>query len=213
MTTQVQENQENRTSDKELNFRALEAKLHQERNARLELEKKLHDATNKISKNDDEDSDDEPYVDHKRLEKKLNKFGQNTQSEIQKGMELAKQAAKEELKHEIWLENNPDFHDVLQQHADKLLHKAPELAKIILRMPEGVERQKLVYQNIKELGLNKPEVKQPSIQETIDAKKRSPYYQPSGVGASPYTSVGDFSSSGQKQAYEKMQQLKAQLRI
>jgi len=80
-------------------------------------------------------------------------------------------------------------------------------------MPEGFERQKLVYKNIKALGLNMPEVKQPTIQDKIDANKRSPYYQPSGVGTAPYASVGDFSSQGQKQAYAKMQELKNKLRI
>jgi hypothetical protein len=127
-------------------------------------------------------------------------------------MEMAKQAAKEELKQEMWLENNPDFYDVLQ-HAEKFAQKAPKLAETILRMPEGFERQKLVYQNIKELGINKPEQKQPSIQEKIDANRRSPYYQPSGVGSSPYSQVGDFSPTGQKNAYEKLKQLKEQLRL
>jgi hypothetical protein len=33
------------------------------------------------------------------------------------------------------------------------------------------------------------------------------------VANAPYSSVGDFSSTGQKQAYEKMQELKNRLRI
>ena len=78
----------------------------------------------------------------------------------------------------------------------------------------GVERfQKLVYENIKALGVDKPEQKQNSVQEKIDANKRSPYYQPSGVGSAPYASAGDFSDSGQKNAYAKMQELKKRLRI
>jgi len=89
----------------------------------------------------------------------------------------------------------------------------PELAESILEMPEGFERQKLVYKNIKALGIHKPAMKEPSIQEKVDANRRSPYYQPSGVSTAPYSQVGDFSNTGQKQAYEKMQQLKSQLRI
>jgi hypothetical protein len=80
-------------------------------------------------------------------------------------------------------------------------------------MPEGFERQKLVYKNIKALGLHKPEEKAPSIQDKVDANRRSPYYQPSGVGSAPYAPVGDFSANGQKAAYEKMQELKSKLRI
>lgn len=225
MSVSMQENQaqnpnQDKPNDKELNFRALEAKyqrqLEQERAARLEAERKnqelqAHKQTQ--SNNDDEDDvSTEPYIDEKRLNKKMNKFGQTTQSEIQKAMEQAKYAAKEELKQEMWLENNPDFYDVLQ-HAEKFAQKSPELAKTILRMPEGFERQKLVYQNIKELGVHKPEVKQSTIQEKIDANRRSPYYQPSGVGSTPYQSQSDFSAGGQKQAYEKMQELKNRLRI
>ena len=210
---------EQKASDKELNFRALEAKyqrqLEQERQARIEAERRAQEFESKKQNqsDDEEENNDDPYVDHKKLEKKLNRFGQSTKSEIQKAMEIAKETAKEEVRRELWLENNPDFYDVLQ-HADKFAQKAPKLAETILRMPEGFERQKLVYQNIKELGMDKPETKQPSIQEKIDANKRSPYYQPSGMGAAPYNAgSGDFTSAGQKNAYAKMQELKARLRM
>ena len=212
---QVNQNIDSKASDKELNFRALEAKykreLEQERNARLEAERLAQEIQTKKNQHEEEE-DDEPYVAPKKLEKKLAKFGQNTQSEIQKAMEMAKRSAKEELKQEMWLENNPDFYDVLQ-HAEKFAQRSPKLAESILRMPEGFERQKLVYQNIKELGIHKPEQKQPSIQEKIDANRRSPYYQPSGVGSAPYAQAGDFSLVGQKSAYDKMQELKSRLRM
>lgn len=206
--------QETKPNDKELNFRALEAKyqkqLDQQRQETERLQRELQEKSKSVVH--EEDNDDEPYVDHKKLEKKLNKFGQNTQTEIQKAMEMAKQAAKEELKQEMWLENNPDFYDVLQ-HAEKFAQKAPKLAETILRMPEGFERQKLVYQNIKELGINKPEQKQQSIQEKVDANRKSPYYQPSGVGTAPYAQVGDFSEAGQKNAFAKMKELQKQMRL
>lgn len=218
MTDQNAENQVNETklSDKELNFRALEAKyqrqLEQEKAARLEAERLAKEAVLKKQENVElEEDDSDPYVDHKKLKKTLSSFGQSTQSEIQKAMESAKNAAKEEIKKEMWLENNPDFYEVLQ-HAEKFAQRSPKLAETILKMPEGFERQKLVYENIKELGLHKPEQKS-SIQEKIDANKRTPYYQPSGVGSAPYAAAGDFSPTGQKQAYQKMQELKNKLRI
>jgi len=80
-------------------------------------------------------------------------------------------------------------------------------------MPEGFERQKLVYKNIKALGLHKAPEKQSTVQDKIDANRKSPYYQPTGVGSAPYSQVGDFSDNGHKLAYEKMQALKKQLRI
>lgn len=214
--TQTQANQqtESKLNDKELNFRALEAKyqkaLEQERQEKERLQRELQEKSKPVVH--EEDNDDEPYVDHKKLEKKLNKFGQSTQSEIQKAMEIAKEAAKEELKQEMWLEKNPDFYDVLK-HAEKFAIDDPELANIILKMPEGFDRQKLVYKQIKKFGYDKPAQKQSSIQDKVDANKRSPYYQPSGVGTSPYASAGDFSEAGQKNAYDKMIQLKKNLRI
>lgn len=217
MTAPTQENQvqDQKPTDKELNFRALEARyerqLQQERAEKERLAKEL-EAKARMPYKDDDDEDDEPYVAPKKLDKKLQQFGQNQQSEIQKAMEMAKHAAKEELKQEMWLEQNPDFQDVMK-HGEKLYQKAPKLAENILRMPEGFERTKLVYNTIKELGIDKPEVKQPSTQEKIDANRKSPYYQPSGMAPAPYNNAGDYSEAGQKNAYAKMQELKNRLRL
>jgi len=207
------------SSDKsrEANFRQQEAMykkaLDQERAARLEAERISEEAKRSKMNDNDDDDDSEPYINHKKLNKTLNKFGQNTQSDIQKAMEMAKHAAKEELKQEMWLENNPDFYDTLK-HAEAFAQKAPKLAETILRMPEGFERQKLVYQNIKALEIDKPAKLESSIQHKIDANKRSPYYQPSGTGSAPYAGgQSDFSPSGQKAAYEKMTELKNRLRL
>ena len=98
-------------------------------------------------------------------------------------------------------------------HAEKFAQKAPLIAKSILAMPESFERQKLVYETIKTMGINQPEVPQQSMQQKVDANRRSPYYQPSGVGAAPYASQSDFSPAGQKQAYDKVMELKRNLRL
>jgi len=210
---QVQENtSQPKASDKELNFRALQAKyekqLAEERQARLEAERMVQER----SKSQDDDHDDEPYVDHKKLDKKLARFGENAMKQTQTEIKNAVQHALYEERKQNWMKNNPDFYDVMQ-NAEKFAQKDPELAETILEMPESFERQKLVYKNIKALGLHKPEAKQPSIQEKIDANRRSPYYQPSGVGTAPYSTQGDFSPTGQKQAYDKLQELKNRLRI
>jgi hypothetical protein len=224
MTVPTQESQADvaniaKPNDKELNFRKQEAmymrQLEAERQEKERLKQELELSRlsrQEQSKLQDDEDDQEPYVDHKKLNKKLSSFGQSTQTEIQKAMEKAKQAAKEELKQELWLENNPDFYDVLQK-ADEFAQRAPKLAENILKMPDNFDRQRLVYQTIKEMGIDKPQQKTSSIQEKIDANKRSPYYQPTGTNSAPYAAVGDFTPSGQKNAYEKMQQLKAQLRI
>jgi hypothetical protein len=208
---QVQTQPEQKQNDKELNFRRLEEKykheLMLERQLRLDLEQKI-----KAVPHDEDDDDNEPYVDKKKLNKTLAKHGQQFKQETQSEIQRAVQTAITEERQQNWVKQNSDFHDVLK-HAQKLYEHDQELAETILEMPESFERQKLVYKNIKALGLHKEAPRQQSIQEKVDANRRSPYYQPSGVGAAPYSGAGDFSPAGQKQAYEKMQQLKAQLRI
>lgn len=209
MTAPVQENQqqpsqvEQKQSEKETNFRRMEnmyqRQLEAERAEKERLQQELNRKQQPVQ--EDDDDDDEPYVQKKKLEKKLAKFGeqnkQQTQSEIQRAVQMAIQ----EERKQNWLNQNKDFYDVLQ-HAEKFAQHDPELAETILQMPEGFERQKLVYKNIKALGLHQEKPKTPPIQEKIDANRRGAFYQPTGIGTAPYSSQGDFSKSGQKNAYE-----------
>lgn len=216
MTAPTTENQvPEQKNDKEINFRKLEERyeraLAQERAAREEAEKRVQQIQNKAPQEDDDD-DDEPYVDKKRLAKKFSSFEQRLDEKIEKKAEEKARALLSNERKENWIKSNPDFYDVMQ-HAEKFAQYDPELAETILQMPEGFERQKLVYKNIKALGINKPQEKLPSIQEKIDANRKSPYYQPSGIPNAPYGNSGDFSKAGQKNAYDKMQELKQRLRL
>lgn len=214
----VKIDQSTKPNDKEYNFRALEAKyqtqLAQERAERERIARELEEAkkVHQMKQHDEEDDDSEPYVDKRRLNKTLSNFEKKFEERIEKKAEEKARKLFDEEKKNAWLDSNRDFYDVMQ-HAEKLAQKNPDLAETILRMPEGFERQKLVYANIKALGLDKPEVKQSTIQEKVDANKRTPYYQPSGVAPAPYAAVADFSETGQKQAYEKLQQLKSRLSL
>lgn len=219
MTSSTNENQEQisqNTQEKsqEYNFRMLESKyekqLAQERAEKQEAMRLLHEIQSRQQPDDDDDS--EPYVDKKKLSKELNKFGQQTKQQTQADINNAVQQALKEERKQNWLKQNPDFYQVLQ-HAEKFAQADPELAETILEMPEGFERQKLVYKNIKALGLHQAQQKAPSIQEKIDANRKGPYYQPSGTANAPYAAAGDFSPTGQKSAYDKMQELKNRLRL
>jgi len=190
-----------------------ERALATERAAREEAEKRALEATRKFKEEDEDSSDDsESYVDHRKLDKKFSSFERKLEEKIDKKAEEKARFLLEQEKKNMWLKQNSDFYDVLQ-HAEKLALKDPDLAESILEMPDGFERQKLVYKNIKALGLHKPEQKESSIQQKIDANRRAPYYQPSGIGTAPYSSSGDFSPAGQKNSYEKMQELKNRLRL
>jgi len=210
MTIPGQENQAEVTNTKEFNFRQIEKQLQQERAARMEAERLLAERHQIPEETDDES---EPYVDHKKLNKKLAKFGEATLKQTKAEIEQAVKAAVMQDRNERYLKQNPDFYKVIEQHAQKIEDMDPDLAESILHMPQGFQRDVLVYKNIKALGLDKPAVKQQTTQEKVDSNRKSPYYQPHGVGTAPYSSSSDFSDAGQKQAYEKMQALKKTLRI
>ena len=216
MTELAQENvtQNVKPNDKELNFRALEQKyqraLNEETSKREAAERALQERSESQSNDDD---DDEPYVDKKRLNKTLARFGEQSKQQTQTEIQRAVQSAINDERKQNWMKNNPDFQNVLNEHAETFARLDPELAESILEMPEGFERQKLVYKNIKALGIDKPKIPEQSIQDKVNANRKGAFYQPTNVGNAPYAQVGDFSEAGQKQAYEKLQQLKANMRL
>jgi len=207
-----------KVSDKELNFRQLESKyerqLAQERSERERIARELDEIKKAKAMPIEEDDDDaEPYVDKKKLKKEQAKFGQQIKQETKADIQRAVQDAIQEERRNNWINNNPDFAKVMSEHAQDFYEKAPDLAETILQMPEGFERQKLVYHSIKRLGIDQPQQKQPSIQDKIDANRRSPFYQPTGISTPAGAPQGDFSEAGKKSAYEQMQKLKANLRL
>lgn len=218
MSVNPQDNQaqatEQSNNDKEYNFSQLRKQAEHERYLRQQAELKLQEAEKQLQaqpKHDDDD-DDEPYVDRRKLKKELSKFEQNTKQVTQNEVQKQVQAALSEERRQNWLRANGDFQEVMS-HAQTFAEKDPELAEAILDMPDTFERQKLVYKNIKALGLHRKEEPKPSIQDTIEKNKRSPYYQPSSIGTAPYAAAGDYSATGQKSAYDKMQSLKKRLNL
>jgi hypothetical protein len=212
--TQVQEKTNTKEDNLVLMRQKYERELAQERGRREEIERQLQEKerSKQQALQDDDDDDSEPYVDRKRLKKESAKLTQQIKQETQTDIQRAVQQALQEERKQNWLKQNNDFYDVLQ-HADKFAERDPELAETILAMPEGFERQKLVYKNIKALGLHKPPEKQSTVQDKIDANRRSPYYKQPEMGTAPYSQVGDYSAQGQEQAYKKMQELKGRLRL
>jgi len=203
--------QDTKMSDKELNFRRQESmyqKMLAEKDARIaEIERQ-----NQPQQIIQEDEDEDEPINRKSMNRQLNKYGQQVKQETQTEIQRAVQTALSVERKNNWLKNNSDFYDVLQ-HAENFALHDPELAETILEMPEGFERQKLVYKNIKALGLHKPKEPEISIQQKIDGNRRGAFYQPTNVGSAPYSTAGDFSPSGQKNAYDKMILLKNSLRI
>ncbi len=225
MSTVPQENQATQPpSDKELNFRKQEEmfkrQIEQERAARIAAEEKVaHFAQQNLNKShvmdDDDDDDNEPYVDRKRLKKEFGKVVKQVSNDTDTKIQNAVNRALEGERQANWLKQNPDFNEVMG-HAQTFADRDPEMAEIILAMPEGFERQKLVYKNIKALSLHKKEEPRSSVQDKIDANRKSPYYQPSGSASPAYGIVNggkDISPAEGQNAYKKMMELKSRLRV
>lgn len=233
MTVNPQETaQAAQPSDKELNFRKQEEmynrKLDQERLARKQEQEARQQAEDRLAQlermiqsrgraeEEEDDSSDEPYVDHKRLQKAQARMEKKIVSETDNRIQQAVQTALAQERQNQWLKQNPDFVEVMD-HAQEFADRDPELAETILAMPEGFERQKLVYKNIKALGLHKKEEAKASIQDKIEQNKRTPYYQPSGMASAPYSGAVGFDRAQastptvQKNAYDQMKALQRRL--
>ncbi len=178
---------------------------------KLEEERKQFNSP--YNQNDDDDDSDEPYIDKKTLRKNLLKERESIKKELKEEVREEMRNTLEEEKKQSYLKTNSDFEQIMSPEiVQKFADKYPGMAEAILRMPDGFDRQRLVYEAIKNTGAHKKE-ESPSIQGKIDANRRTPFYQPSGVGTAPYASQGDFSDTGQKTAYTKMKELQSRLRL
>lgn len=218
-TQEVQTPQQNvEKKDPQVSFAEVRKALEAERAEKAQLKQRLDDLEKKQKQNytvqNDDDDSDEPYIDPKTLKRKLTKFEESLDQKIERKAEEKARQLIDEQQRQNYLRQNSDFEQTLAPEVlQKFAEKHPGMAEAILRMPESFERQKLVYEAIKSTGVNKPEEKKPSIQDTINANKRSPYYIPASSGTAPYNGNGDFSASGQKNAYQKLQELKGRLRL
>lgn len=166
------------------------------------------------SHDDDDDMGDEPYIDPKTFKKKMATERETIKKEAKEELKQEMRQILEDEKRVTYLKQNADFDHIMSPEiVQRFAEKHPGMAEAILRMPDGFERQRLVYEAIKTTGAHQKEMPKSSIQETVDKNRKNPYYMPSGVGTAPYASSGDFSPSGQKNAYEKLQQLKNNLRL
>lgn len=220
-TQSTEQKVDNVQKDKELNFERLRKQLESEKaekqqmQARLaELERNAQQAKHAAHSDGDEEESNEPYVDHKSLSKKFSKWEQQLEQKFEKRAEEKARTIVEQERQAGYIKANPDFQDVLtQENIEKFAQKHPSIAERMLKMPDNFDRQALLYEQIKALQVNKKEEGKSTVQQTIDANRKSPYYQPSGVGTSPYAPTGDFSPAGQKAAYDKLKELKSRLRI
>lgn len=221
MTAEIKQDSQQeqpKIDNKELNFDRLRKQLEQEKQLRLQAEERAKqlEAQKQVppQADDPEDEYDEPYVDTKRLNKKLTQFGQKVNQSTAELVQNEVQKALNAERESNFLKSNPDFNDVLkEEHILKLAEKHPEVAESLTKLPKGFEQQKAVYHQIKALNLHKKEEPKSSIQDTVNKNQRNPYYFQPTTGTPPYAAQGDFSDSGKKSAYDKMKEMQKRLRI
>lgn len=186
--------------DKDYNFEQLRRKLEnteREKQAALAkasaYEKEIAEAAKKKFREPepDDDSYDEPYVDERRLNKRLERFEERFSKQVDEKAELKARQMLEQERNSQFLKHNTDFNQILSaENIEKFAKTHPDIAEEMLEMPDGFNRQKLLYQQIKALGIHKPPAPAVSIQETIDKNRKGPFYQPSGIGSAPYAGGG-----------------------
>lgn len=207
-------------NSKELNFKKqteyYEGVLQEERKKRLELEQAVKSMSPKIQ-NEEEEEDDEPYVDRKKLDKTLNRFANKSREETRTEIQKAVSDALSVERQNTWLKSHPDFYEVMQ-HAQAFADKNPDLAEDYLDLEAAdFKKQKMVYNNIKAMGLHKKEEPKPSIQDQIKDNKKGYFYAPSGQGTPPYQPFiaggKEYSQDEQKAAFHRMRQLQEKLRV
>ena len=95
----------------------------------------------------------------------------------------------------------------------KFINEHPNIAEKLEKMPDNFDRQQLVYEtiktfkNIKPAQSTTPPVQKSMLAQAFDARKSAMAYQPGGSSGGPFQSMGDFSPSGQKNAYERFKAL------
>ena len=209
-------------SDQEVNFARLRKQLEQERAEKLQIKQRLDEierlqvqkVQSPVSHDDDDDSQ-EPYVDNKRLKKSLTNLKEDIKKSFKEEVQQEARVLIEQQRQQTYVKSNPDFNQTLTPENIELFAKEhPAIAEGMLRMPDTFDRQALLYEQIKAFQAKKKEAERASVQQTIDQNRKSPFYHPTGIGTAPYNAMqGDFSEAGQKNAYEKLQALKARLRI
>jgi hypothetical protein len=219
--TPVDEAQSSATNDKEHNLGILRKQIEQERLSKMEMERKIEMLSQEVEEArrireeaSDPVDDNEPYIDHKLLDKKLSALKKEFVKDIDKRAEEKARAILNEERRTNYLDANRDYNDTMSMdNLRKFSEKYPDVARCILHMPEGFERDRLVYENMKALGITRKEEAKPPIQQTIDNNRKNIFYQPGTVGAPPFAMQGDFSPTGQKAAYAKIKELKARIGI
>ncbi len=207
-------------SDKEINFRKLEAAREVEREARIRAEMQTEAMRNELNeikqmlqpKEEDPLDGVEDYVDPTRLRAKLEKVSAHLKKEAK---EIARQTIKEDREQEEkrnFLQRLKyqfsDYDQVMSEANIASLETVdPVFLETVLEVPDDYARRLKTYKKLKSLQQVAPRVEEKaSIKDRVEENAKNPFYISSSI-STPSTSAVDFDVStkeARNQAYEKL---------
>lgn len=208
---------QNVVSDKELNFRKLEAAREQDREARIRAEmeaqmlrREMEEIKQMLQPKEKDPLDGvEDYVDPARL---IAKFDKERSAFERKAKEIAKKTYEELEQQKVENEKKnylqrlkkdlPDFDQVMNEASISQLEKIdPVFLETVLAVPDDYERRLMTYKKLK--SLSKPEEKK-SIQTKVVENQQNPYYIPNGSGTPAAVQIDLRSKEAREAAYAKL---------
>ena len=207
-------------SDKEINFRRLEAAREAEKEARIRAEMQAEMLRREVEeiktylqpKEIDPLDSVEDYVDPKTLRIKLEKeraaFERKAEEIAKKTFEKLERQKNEQEKGrflEKLRDKLPDYDQVVNESTLIQLDKIdPVFLRAVSAVPDEYERRLMTYQKLK--SLPRAEEK-PSIKEKVAENQQNPYYIPTGSGTPTGGIDFDISSKDARaKAYDKLKQ-------
>lgn len=214
---------EKKASDKEFNFRRLEAEREKEREARIKAEleaqmrqKELEEIKEYLKPKEKDPFDDSDDVIDPELRSRIEaKLAKERSTFERKAEEIAKstyeriQREKEEAEKKNYLQKLrgefKDYDDVVsEQNLAVMFEKDPVFAEAALKIPDDYDRRKLVYARIKALG---PQEEAPSVKDKVLENQKNPYHVPSG--SAPTSNAVDYdlnTRESREAAYKRLKQ-------
>lgn len=204
-------------SDKEINFRRLEAARDADREARIRAEMAAEQMRNELMeikqmlapKEKDPLDDVEDYVDPARLKAKLEKERSHFKKEAKEIAERTYEERKQKDEAANFLgrlkSQYSDYDQVMNENNLRELEKVdPEFLEMACAVADEYARRDMTYRKVKKLQLSKPAPEGLSIKEKVEENVRNPYYIAPSSGTPSAVEFDTRSKAAREQAYEKL---------
>ncbi len=206
------------SSDKELNFRRLEALKDQERERAIRaeaqnemLKRDLESIKNSLMPAEKDPLDEiEDFSDPEKVRSAYKTSWNKREARLKKEAEdIADRRIEQKLKEREdanWLgrlkSEYRDYDEVLNDDTvARLAESNPNFVQAVMQIPDEYARRKVVYELLKK---EKPKAESPSIKEKVEENARNPFFIPPSQGTPPAVDYDLQSPSSRQAAYAKL---------